>query len=374
MKKMFPLGAVAALVAGFAGSASAQGVDLKVSAYGTVAAAFSDDPSLQFHRNLLTSKGVSNAIDLGSDSRFGVQVVAKFNDKISFTGQVLAQRRIAGTAATDFGQDKDLDPRVEWLYAQYDLAPSFNVRLGRTATPSFLLSDSLNVGYAAPWLRAPVHLYSSQVLGTIDGMQLNWRDSAAGFNLSAQLTYGKATSNALLGGALRTIESQDTASLNLTAEKGNWLARVGMVRLATPSAFGTIKDKYTSAGVQYDNGDLLVMAEVAQRKQNKFAVLGGKPVIGAKYGYLAAGYRFGPVMPMVIYSAEKGERTLGGPTIYYSRKAPSLALRYDAAPNVAIKAQIDRYSANDFTAFVAPAPAADGRKVSVFTVGVDFVF
>lgn len=372
MKKMFPLGAAAALVAAFAGTASAQGVDLKVSAYGTVAGAVTDDGSLQFHRNLLTSKGVSNSIDLASDSRFGVQVVAKFNERISFTGQILAQRRIKGIATTDLGQDKDFDPRIEWLYVQYDLTPSFNVRLGRTATPSFLLSDSLNVGYAAPWLRAPVHIYASQVLATMDGLQLNWRDSLGGVNLNAQLSYGKATADALLAGALRTLNSRDTYAVNFSAEKGNWLGRVGMVTLSTQSLFGTIHDKYISAGLQYDNGDLVVMAEVAQRKQNKFAALGNKPILGGKYGYLAAGYRFGSVLPMLIYSAEKGERTLGGPTVAYSRKAPSISLRYDAAPNVALKAQIDRFSANDSTAFVVPA--ADGHKVSVFTVGADFVF
>ena len=50
-----------------------------------------------------------------------------------------------------------------------------------------------------------------------------------------------------------------------------------------------------------------------------------------------------------------------------------VSLRYDVAPNIALKAQVDQFKANDPEAFVTP-DAASQRKVSVFSLGADFVF
>jgi len=50
-----------------------------------------------------------------------------------------------------------------------------------------------------------------------------------------------------------------------------------------------------------------------------------------------------------------------------------VSLRYDVAPNIALKAQVDQFKANDPEAFVTP-DATSQRKVSVFSLGADFVF
>lgn len=77
--------------------------------------------------------------------------------------------------------------------------------------------------------------------------------------------------------------AKDVKAINLSMEYGDWLARFGYVQSKTPFPFPDtedqgagplpgfnhdMKDKFTSLGLQYDNGQLLVMAEVAKRTQN----------------------------------------------------------------------------------------------------------
>lgn len=146
-----------------------------------------------------------------------------------------------------------------------------------------------------------------------------------------------------------------------------------MVKATTPGRFGSVKDKYISAGVQYDNGELLVMGEFAKRDQNKFAQIGNVAFITGEYSYLAGGWRFGSVLPMILWSKaeDKSANFVGGVTVKHLSSL-GMSVRYDIAPNVALKAQIDRYKANDQLAFISPSTTAE--SVKVLTVGVDFVF
>lgn len=378
MKKIPALHAVALAACAFTSAHAADlgnGVTVDVSGYGTVAATATNDDQLEFRSRATRSKGVGQSIDLGNDSRFGIQAVVKFNADLSVTGQLVGQRRMTGGEEADLGHDKDFDPQVEWLYAQYNALPSLNLRLGRVVLPAFLLSDSLNVGYAAPWLRAPLHLYSSQLMSNLDGVQANWRDSFGGVNLSAQATYGKAEAyGSMVNLGVIDMESKDTYAFSAAAEYGDWTARVGTVRLnvpfsGMPDANLTVHDKYVSAGLQYDNGSALVLTEWARRTENAMPVVG--KVLEGKYAYVAAGWRFGSVLPMVIWSKADNE-TMGG-TDKTHPSSVGVSLRYDVAPNIALKAQIDQYKANDLEAFVTPDVTSQ-RKVSVFSLGADFVF
>lgn len=377
-KKTLALHALA-LAAGLLGSAHAEGLNVKLSGYGTVAGAVTNNDDLEFRSKTGRSKGVGESIDFGNDSRFGVQAVVDFSKELSFTGQLVGQRRMVGKEDADDGRDKDLDPQVEWFYAQYNITPNFSARLGRVVLPAFLMSDSLNVGYAAPWLRAPLHLYASQVMGNLDGVQLNWRDSFGGVNVSVQGSYGKAEGYGLLPhlGSFQ-VSSKESYAFSATAEYGDWLGRVGTVRLNTPFSglptHPTIHDNYVSAGLQYDNGTAVVMGEWAKRTENAMPYVG--KIIEGKYAYLAAGWRFGPVLPMVIWSkADNDSSTLVPMSTARDKNHPKsigVSVRYDIAPSIALKAQVDQYKANDPLAFVTPG--TNDNKVSVFTVGADFVF
>jgi hypothetical protein len=370
-----PLAAAAALTAAFAASglahADESGPQLKISGYGTVAAAVADDADAGFRRAGNISKGTTDKMDIGQDSRFGVQANVDFQAGLSAVGQVVAKRRITGAA----GDDKDFDGAVDWLYGQYQFLPSTSVRIGRMALPTYLFSDSLNVGYAAPWLRAPVHIYGTNPMERLDGAQLNWRGGVGGVNLSAQLGYGKTKALFYQKAFMPTpvlIDADTVSNLNVTAEMGDWLGRFGISKAKAPLGALTVEDTYTSVGLQYDNGSALVLAEYAKRSQNDQPAL-GESLVGGKYAYVAAGWRFGKLLPLLMLSQAKQDFYSPFGRVYTTDHTVGASLRYDVAPNIALKGQIDRYSAKDSIAFANPR-AGDNGKINVYTLGLDFVF
>lgn len=120
------------------------------------------------------AQGTGTGWDLGLDSRLGLQGVAKFNDEFSVTAQLLGQRRRTGDASAAQPND-DFDAGFEWLFAQYSPTSNFDMRLGRVVLPAFMISDSRNVGFSQPWLRAPLEVYGQMPLTTADGAQVSWR-------------------------------------------------------------------------------------------------------------------------------------------------------------------------------------------------------
>ncbi len=355
------------------------GPDIKISGFGTVAGAISDDGDLRLVRNVTHGKGISDSLDIGADSRLGLQGVVTFQKGFSATAQLVAQRRSSAGATVGTYEAKDFDLAFEWLFAQYQINDNFSVRLGRMQMPAFLLSESLNIGYAAPWLRAPVHLYTSEPFYRLDGVQMNWRANVGGVNLSAQLSHGETQSFISAGVPLPLNFVSDGGGVygaSLTAESGDWTGRLGLIRIKVlPPLPGVdpIKDQYVSLGLQYDNGQALVLSEYAKRTENEQPALGGLPFARANYGYVAAGWRFGSVLPMLIIS--KGNHATLGATfspVTHDSRSIGASVRYDVAPNIALKAQLDQYEAKDGLAF--ENRGNDDHKVRVLTAGFDFVF
>ena len=99
--------------------------------------------SLQLIHNSTEYNGASSSLDVGLESRIGVQAVVTFDSHWSVTAQEEAKLR--GT--------KNFDPGTEWLFVQYQPYSDLKVRVGRVVMPSFLYSDVINVGYAMPWFR-----------------------------------------------------------------------------------------------------------------------------------------------------------------------------------------------------------------------------
>ena len=382
--KHFKRTGVAALMAG-AGliglgvAHAADGPQYKISGFGTLAGTVTDKSDLEFRTSLGQSKGVNSMLDLGADSRFGLQGVVDFGQGLTVTAQVLSQRQRTDNTATS---NRDFDLGIEWLNAQYAITPQLDVRMGRVVLPSFMFSESRNVGYSQPWLRVPLDVYIQMPMRTLDGVQAAWRIPVGGSVITIQPSFGKANFNvtATLGGVPVVVQSDNnrTDALNVTFESGDWQLRAGQVRGKTkdltldvapgfmPAIVYDMKDTFTSAGVQYDNGTALVIAEYATRRQNDLPGF-GQPAADTDHWYVAGGWRFGKWLPMAIYGKSKDNLAKT------STNSPALSVRYDLMTNVAVKAQWNRVAARDERAFVSNS-STDTRKVNVFAAGIDFVF
>lgn len=350
---------IAALTASACSAASADGPEFKFTGFGTLGAVVTNTDSAQYRSNLRQDKGAGKTPDFGVDSRLGLQENVKFNDTFSAAGQLLTLSR-----------DGSVRPNVEWLYGQASVLPGLDLRVGRMVLPAFLISDSRAVGYSSTWVRAPRDVYDWYPSTSFDGGQALYRVAVADFNVQLQGSLGKASSKLYnFGAPVLTLDFNKLSSISATVDRGDWTARVGQTlsRELNIEAIGVnnIRDAFTEAGLQYDNGQIVAMVEYMIRRADK----GGND--NSNGYYASAGYRIGGWTPYAIYS-------------HYTPKNPglqapdsnskSLGARWDVFKNVALKAQLDHTLSESGFIQQTPAFAAHPTPVNVFSLTADFIF
>ncbi len=360
----------ATLLSAMAATAAADDISYSFSGYGTLGGTFTTgDSHVAFHHDPTEFSGATSQYDVGLESRLGLQATVDFGQGFSVTAQELARKREFDSYSLG----------TEWLYIQYAPDSNLKVRLGRVVVGTFLLSDSRNVGYAAPWFRAPNELYGAQSIQSLDGGQALWSHDVGPMRLSLQGAFGKTSFNFSNNGSVIAIDVKNMYNVSAALEYQNFLIRVAQTSLNIPTSLPlsptlivpfSLKDDFTSVGVQYDDGKAIVLAEWAKRSDNKAPII-DISLNQTKQWYTAAGYRFGKFTPLVMYGNFKQEASLGNTPGSYGTWSASL--RYDVVRNIALKAQLSRPQAANSTYWVTSDPAAT-QRVNVFSLGADFVF
>ncbi len=349
-------------------TAGAEGLEYNFNGFGTLGYVTTNSDTAAFRTIARQDKGATeHSASWEVDTRVGLQGNVKFNDTFSAVGQVLAARR-----------DGEFAPTIEWLYGQAKVTDWADVRVGRMVLPVFMVSDSRNVGYASHWLRAPRDVYGMYPASAFDGVQAVFRHNMADTNFTLQVSAGNSKADiyttfgtTLVGGI---VDYSQTRALNLLAEHGNWTGRLGYTVAndtdvtIVPGLVGA-KDKFTGAGLQYDDGQLLVAGEYVMRRfsHNTF----NKAFDSNSY-YLTTGYRFGSVMPYATVSAFEPKGTFYAADMTTSRSV-AVGVRWDALKNIALKAQVEqsKHSASNLVL----SPAYDPNKaLRTYSVALDFVF
>jgi hypothetical protein len=404
-KNMSPKKILAATLALSLAAASAahaeDGFNSRFSGFGTIGYAATDTDDV-----LLTNPGqLKGARRHGSalvDSRLGGQLDLSFNPALSATVQAIAMQDAQGKFM----------PQLKLAFLRYKLSDSVAVRLGRLSLPAYLVSDYRYVGYANPWVRAPLEVYTMASLDSYEGADVVWTHGVGDGYLSAQLVGGHVSA-ALPDNDEHTarVKANQLAAAYLTYEIGGLRVRGGYssskvtylsdgtnalfggLRLAgferTANAFESDNDRlsFTSFGANYDADNLLLTGEYAKLRSD------ARMIGNATGWYGTFGYRLGKWMPYVTYGGySKTDERVDNDVPAYGQLIPlsmgldqmaasksqhtaSLGLKVDVRSNVAFKAQVDhvRPSRNGGT-FSAVAPGFDGSAVNVYSAVVDFVF
>jgi hypothetical protein len=350
-------------------AAWADGISTAVSGYGTVGGTFTSDGQYAYVHNATEFTGASNSLDVGLESRIGVQAVVNFDPQWSITAQEVAKLR----GSTNF------DPGTEWLFAQYQPEPDLKLRLGRIVLPTFLLSDTINVGYAAPWFRAPNDVYDAEPFDYLDGGQVLWRHSLGAFQLSLEASYGDAEGSFEVSGYQLVAKSKSTFNAAVSLSWRDLLVRYAETDLRTSALFPltatqtlgfNVHDKFHCVGLQYDDGKALLISEWTKRDNNNLPGF-NKPLADDTSWYVAAGWHFGKFTPLAMYSTLNVTSTIiGNPGSYHTWQA---SLRYDVVRNLDLKLQISRAQASNGAYWVLNNQASD-EHVNVYSFGADFVF
>ncbi|RZI84215.1 MAG: hypothetical protein EOP38_09845 [Rubrivivax sp.] len=365
-------------------AAWADDVTYRFSGFGTLGVAKTDQDGTEFRQNVDQYNGADKSLDLGVDSRIALQGTAAYKD-FAFTGQLLGNRRLGEEFKVGF----------EWIYAQYTGVPGLDLKLGRVALPAFLVSDSRRVGYAVPWLRVPTLVYAMMPLSNVDGGQATYRHSIGSAILSGQVTSGNAKTKfgstqagvnlgppfgVVYPNSDTDIQTRDILAFNAMLEWGDWTARLSQVKgdvnfAATATLpFGQVtrvlffEDTFQEAGLQYDNGQVVVVAEYVKRKTDPM-------VQTADAWYVGGGYRFGSVMPYAVVSRYKTKEQLDTPVLPPDATGLALGVRWDLAANLALKGEWAQYKNSGPYAFTnAATPDVANKKINVLSVALDFVF
>lgn len=313
--------------------------------------------------------GVGDNYSTSAVSRLGLQLTFKVADDMDLTGQLVSR-----------GLD-DYEVEAEWAYLSWDVTSNFTTRIGRQRIPYYLLSEYLEVGYAYPWVRPPVELYNIPISNT-DGIGFLYDFNVGDVNFSTQAYAGAGSGRSeQLEGEFSQNQSWGVAQF---VEWNNFTFRLGYntsnidvksidnggtgdsliegteaaISIIEASASAepflgeapalesvpqkNIETEYKSAAVSYDDGSLLVMAEVANLRVKDFVQPAGDG------GYLTVGYRFGDWMPHFTYSKfytdaatdQKIDETLEA--ILYAGEASAIGL---ANPLLADATEIARLTA-----------------------------
>jgi len=205
MKKLHPLAWRALLASIACSSTQASAIeDISMNGFASVGGGwFSGDSHTSTYR------GYDQEFQADPVVKFGLQVSAQVNDKVSVTGQLLAKG------------SNDYNVEGEWAYLTYAANDDWDVRIGRLRAPFFPYSDFLDVGYAYPWITPPSEVYRF-IFNTVEGVDTLYRTSLGEWDTTFQAYYGRLTDETSLGGEDVEIDLSNFTGLNASFTR-DWL-------------------------------------------------------------------------------------------------------------------------------------------------------
>jgi hypothetical protein len=288
-----------------------------------------------------------------------VQFTGNFGDKLSVVVQLVSQYQFDGT----------FTPYLEWANVKYQFTPNCSIRAGRIALPTFLSSDSRNVGYTLPSMRIPMEVYAQLPVNHSDGVDASYRFQVGPVMNTVQAFVGSYDS--------KVTEDIDYNIRNLrgivdTIEYGDATLHVSYQKLTFNYGSIIVDDTQSilSVGVNYDPGKWFVSGEWVRSPDEQE---------GLFYGWYAmGGYRIGKFTPYLGYARTYRARPGSMPIpAIVSQQTPSLGMRWDFAKNVDLKLQLERTKRNGGLQiyFVNQQPDFDAfGATTLFSLAVDVVF
>lgn len=393
----------AALVGGCVAAAAgaAEPGDVSFSGFGTLGGVVLDTSAAYFVPTVGLQKPGGGWVDLGPDSVIGVQMNADLGYRTDFTLQVRSSEDWKG----------HYDPQVGWAFLRHTWSPELSMRVGRLRVPFFMLSDSIQVNFAHPWVRLPSEVYGGNPFNDLDGADLRYRWNLGAAELELRPYFGSGRVEFVSGNG----RLHGARGLNLALTVGEFSFHAGHgesrmeIRWDDPafrqlrSALNlggfskVIKDlsgndgyaRFDSLGFQWDDGAWLVSGEAVRLRVDRY-------VNSTHAWFLSVARRVGDFTPYARVSRQvvderPTEATLPQPALQQGLEAflvsrtlaqhsQAFGVRWDMARNVAVKSEYARVTVDDhawgsfFPRDVSDPFALGGKHMQVFSLSVDWVF
>ena len=355
---------MAALSGAGARAADSGAFDYSFNGFGTAGVVHSSETRADFTTNFKqpAGAGATHAWSLTPDSKLGVQLSGTYLERLSAVVQVVSQYQSDGT----------YKPQLEWANLKYQVTADADLRAGRIALPTFLYSDSVNVGYALPYIRIPLEIYFQLPITNSDGFDGSYRFHVGGTTTTVQAFVGRFDSSVPQGyynahklhGVAATLED-DALTVHLSYQELRYDFAQGGIELDTND-----RQSLLSLGASYDPGKWYVHGEWVRAPDDQLGVYCG--------GYLFGGYRVDKLTAYLGYARIYGTR----PGSYdidsiIDQRTSTLGLRWDLARHVDAKLQLDHtvlHGGLD-SSFINQQPGFNPTgSVNILSLAVDFVW
>jgi len=379
---------------------------LVVRGFGTIGAIYHDEDGFEYRRTQSQSRGAeAGKVDFATDSVAGVQFNASWNAEVEAVAQLVTHRNT----------DNTWWPRLSRGFLRYRPMEELMLRAGRIGYELLPLTDSRDIGYSYLTIRPPVEVLGIIPQEDFDGVDITL-SRAFGDRIGRAKLYGGRTSG-------EHVSAQGTTDLSgskiwgghLEYLQGAWIGRVGhgfFLSAKTPDL-----DPLVAALRQTGSSQAAALADDFAKQERRI----GFSIVGLTYdqarvqarlllartfpehltgprtesGFLTLGRSFDAFTPYVAVSAihsygharstglpdDPALRPLNGgaataqSAAQTEQRSYSLGLRYDLAPKMDLKFQVDRvFLGYPNTVIDNHMPPRDKADMTVFGVAFDFTF
>jgi hypothetical protein len=348
--------------------------------------------------------GYDDGISLDQQSLIGLQADYQILDNLTVTGQFVGH------------SGRERDSGLEWLYLTYKPTRYIQLKLGKQRIPFFNYSDSLDVGFAYPWITLPQQVYNSIFFSTFDGILANyqWSGKKVGFDIEGY--WGSFDDNINTDGTEVATKVNNLHGIITKINYDNWTFRASyhsgntVIELTEFEEFSKVlnqlgftqsakslnpngKAEFYQISASYDNLDYFFRTEVTQINAQSSVV----PNIDGYF--VAAGYNYYPFLTYVSFA--KNKTTYGEPTYeipvgfdpqldmlasgyqiifnelpLFNSQSIALGTRWDFKPNLALKAEVTLIKANRNSNdnFIALDEAKFDKKAPLYQLALEWVF
>ena len=381
------------------------GSPITIGVFGTLGAVYQNARGLAYRRDISQGHGArAGEIDLGTDSLLGLQVTGRVASGFDAQVQTIVRRDAEGVWR----------PELARAFARYQPSDALMVRAGRIGLGVYLLADALDVGYSYLTVRPPVEVYGMLASDEFDGADATFsrrlgdgigRIRVLGGNLPYQL--------ALQNGQVETVDNITIGGVTADYLYGDWQTRAAAMQLYIPSRADPLAPSLAQTGVPQA---VQLAGQLDKTPEESYALeigttydgdplqsslvlvhLNSNYVQGPKFNSALAllGYRIAQLTPYVGFDMTESFATTestGLPPLpmlqpliagaqedetaeQTTQRDFSLGVRYDFAPHVDVKAQIDRvWLHQSALIFDYGVPPPGHTSLTVFGVALDFAF
>lgn len=374
-------------------------------AFGTLGAVYQNARGLAYRRDVSQGHGArAGEVDLGTDSLLGLQVTGRASSSLDAQVQTIVRRNAAGVWR----------PELARAFARYQPSETVMVRAGRIGLGVFLLADALDVGYSYLTIRPPVEVYGMLASDEFDGADATFsRRLGAGVGrirvLGGRLPFEIAFAN----GMVSNIDGAAVLGLTVDYLYGDWQTRAALLEIHAPGGSDPVAPALARTGFPQA---VHLAGELNPSAQNSYggeigATYEGDPLgaalvfvhldsdylAGPKFNaaFALASYRIAQLTPYTAFSMTDSFATtqptglpplpLFEPLIAAAQEDEtalqttqrdfSIGARYDFAPHVDLKMQIDRiWLHQSGLIFDYNVPPPGHTSLTVFGVALDFAF